>query len=59
MRFILPVELGGLINSDHGKQESSSLFGEVYYQLDDTTKLTLDLDMMIMRLNISGSQYSR
>ena len=43
MRFTHPVKMGGLINSDHGKQESSSLFGEVYYQLDDTTKLTFGL----------------
>ncbi len=41
MRFTHPVELGGLINSDHGRQDSSSLFGEVYYQIDDMTKLTL------------------
>ena len=43
MRFTHPVKMGGLINSDHGKQQSSSLFGEVYYQLDDTTKLTFGL----------------
>ena len=35
--------MGGLINSDHGKQKSSSVFGEMYYQLDDTTKLTVGL----------------
>jgi iron complex outermembrane receptor protein len=43
MRFTHPVEMGGLINSDHGKQLSSSVFGEMYYQLDDTTKLTFGL----------------
>ena len=43
MRFTHPVKMGGLINSDHGKQKSSSVFGEMYYQLDDTTKLTLGL----------------
>ena len=43
MRFTHPVKMGGLINSDHGKQVSSSVFGEMYYQLDDTTKLTFGL----------------
>ena len=43
MRFTHPVKMGGLINSDHGKQLSSSLFGETYYQIDDTTKLTVGL----------------
>jgi outer membrane receptor protein involved in Fe transport len=43
MRFTHPVKMGGLINSDHGKQKSSSVFGEMYYQLDDTTKLTVGL----------------
>ena len=43
MKFTHPVKMGGLINSDHGKQQSSSIFGEVYYQLDDTTKLTFGL----------------
>ena len=43
MRFTHPVKMGGLINSDHGKQKSSSVFGEMYYQLDDTTKLTFGL----------------
>ena len=43
MRFTHPVKMGGLINSDHGKQVSSSAFGEMYYQLDDTTKLTFGL----------------
>ncbi len=43
MKFTHPVKMGGLINSDHGKQQSSSIFGEVYYQIDDTTKLTFGL----------------
>tara|TARA_S200000501_G_scaffold121304_1_gene114130 strand:+ start:851 stop:3796 length:2946 start_codon:yes stop_codon:yes gene_type:complete len=43
MRFTHPQELRGLINSDHGTQESNSLFGEFYYQIDDATKLTLGL----------------
>jgi outer membrane receptor protein involved in Fe transport len=43
MRFTHPTKMGGLINSDHGKQKSSSMFGEVYYDLDDTTKLTFGL----------------
>ena len=43
MRFTHPVKSGGLINSDHGDQVSSSIFGEMYYQLDDTTKLTFGL----------------
>ena len=43
MQSILPLELRGLINSEHGDQESTSIFGEVYYDLDDTTKLTVGL----------------
>ena len=43
MQSILPLELRGLINSEHGDQESSSVYGEVYYDLDDTTKLTVGL----------------
>ena len=43
MQSILPLELRGLINSEHGDQESTSMFGEVYYDLDDTTKLTVGL----------------
>ena len=43
MNSILPLELRGLINSEHGNQDSTSLFGEVYYELDETTKLTVGL----------------
>ena len=43
MNSILPLELRGLINSEHGNQDSTSFFGEVYYELDDTTKLTFGL----------------
>ena len=43
MQSILPNELRGLINSEHGNQESTSFFGEVYYELNDTTKLTAGL----------------
>ena len=43
MNSILPLELRGLINSEHGNQDSTSLFGEVYYELDDATKLTVGL----------------
>ncbi len=43
MQSILPPELRGLINSEHGNQDSTSMFGEVYYEIDDTTKLTLGL----------------
>ena len=43
MNSILPLELRGLINSEHGNQDSTSFFGEVYYELDDATKLTLGL----------------
>ena len=43
MQSILPPELRGLINSEHGDAESTSFFGEVYYDLDDTTKLTFGL----------------
>ena len=43
MRFTHPVKMGGLINSDHGKQISRSSFGEMYYQIDDVTKLTVGL----------------
>ena len=43
MNSILPLELRGLINSEHGNQDSTSFFGEVYYELDDTTKLTVGL----------------
>jgi len=43
MNSILPLELRGLINSEHGNQDSTSLFGEVYYDLDDATKLTVGL----------------
>ena len=35
MNSILPLELRGLINSEHGNQDSTSFFGEVYYELDD------------------------
>ena len=43
MQSILPPELRGLINSEHGDAESTSFFGEVYYDLNDTTKLTVGL----------------
>ena len=43
MQSILPDELRGLINSEHGNQDSTSFFGEVYYDLNDTTKLTAGL----------------
>ena len=43
MQNILPPELRGLINSEHGDAESTSVFGEVYYELNDTTKLTVGL----------------
>ena len=43
MNSILPLELRGLINSEHGNQDSTSMFGEIYYELDDTTKLTVGL----------------
>ena len=43
MQNILPPELRGLINSEHGDAESTSFFGEVYYDLNDTTKLTIGL----------------
>ena len=43
MQNILPPELRGLINSEHGDAESTSFFGEVYYDLDETTKLTVGL----------------
>ena len=43
MQSILPPELRGLLNSEHGDAESTSFFGEVYYDLNDTTKLTFGL----------------
>ena len=43
MNSILPLELRGLINSEHGNQDSTSFFGELYYDLDDATKLTVGL----------------
>jgi len=43
MQSILPDELRGLINSEHGNQDSTSFFGEVYYDLNDTTKITAGL----------------
>ena len=59
MQSILPDELRGLINSTHGNQESTSFFGEVYYELNDTTKLTAGLryddnDNYFMLLNTLG-----
>ena len=59
MQNILPPELRGLINSEHGDAESTSMFGEVYYELDDTTKLTFGLrydenDNYFQQLNTLG-----
>tara|TARA_B100000242_G_scaffold286401_1_gene251956 strand:- start:991 stop:3909 length:2919 start_codon:yes stop_codon:yes gene_type:complete len=59
MQSILPNELRGLINSEHGNQESKSLFGEVYYEINDTTKITAGLrydenDAYFMLLNTLG-----
>ena len=42
-RIFFHQNLRGLINSEHGDAESTSFFGEVYYDLNDTTKLTVGL----------------
>ena len=43
MQIFFHQNLRGLINSEHGDAESTSFFGEVYYDLNDTTKLTVGL----------------
>ena len=59
MQNILPPLLRGLVNSEHGDAESTSMFGEVYYELNDTTKLTFGLryddnDNYFQQLNTLG-----
>ena len=39
----VPVDLRGTLNDQHIRIQSQALYGEMYYDLDDTTKLTLGL----------------
>ena len=39
--YHLPVEHGGYYNDDHVRTKSKALFGEMYFDLSDVTKLTL------------------
>ena len=39
--YHVPTELGGYLNDDHVRTKSIALFGELYFDLSDVTKLTL------------------
>ena len=39
--YHIPTELGGYLNDDHIRTKSMALFGELYFDLSDVTKLTL------------------
>ena len=39
--YHVPTELGGYLNDDHIRTKSIALFGELYFDLSDVTKLTL------------------
>ena len=38
---VIPTELGGIINDQNVLSESTALYGEMYFDLSDVTKLTL------------------
>lgn len=42
-KYEVPTEIQGFINDDHVHTESFAVFGEMYYDLSDVTKLTLGL----------------
>ena len=42
-KYEVPTEISGFINDDHVHTESTAVFGEMYYDLSDVTKLTLGL----------------
>ena len=42
-KYEVPAEIQGFINDDHVHTESFAVFGEMYYDLSDVTKLTLGL----------------
>ena len=39
--FVIPTELGGIINDQNVASSSQAIYGEVYYDLSDDTKLTV------------------
>ena len=41
--YTLPVEMGGFINDDHVRTKSTAIFGEMYFDLSEDTKMTLGL----------------
>jgi outer membrane receptor protein involved in Fe transport len=41
--YELPVQLRGYVNDDHVKTDSTALFGEMYFDLSEDTKLTIGL----------------
>ena len=41
--YHLPPIMGGFFNDDHVRTDSTAIFGELYYQMSDATKLTLGL----------------
>ena len=41
--YHIPTELNGYINDDHVRTKSTALFGELYFDLSDVTKLTVGL----------------
>ena len=41
--YELPVQLRGYVNDDHVKTKSTALFGEMYFDLSEDTKLTVGL----------------
>ena len=44
-KYEVPTEISGFINDDHVHTESTALFGEMYYDLSDITKLTLRFEI--------------
>ena len=40
-KYEVPTEMQGYINDDHVHTESFAVFGEMYYDISDVTKLTL------------------
>ena len=42
-KYELPVEMRGYVNDDHVRVKSTALFGEMYFDLNEDTKLTVGL----------------
>ena len=55
-KYTLPHEMQGFFQDSHNTQKSSALYGELYYDLDEKTKLTLGFRMD--EFEVFDSQFS-